>query len=53
MSQKWAKNAHLVDKFGRSPLDLRSNPCNNYRVHRDESGGVSIWQRFGFKRASR
>jgi small subunit ribosomal protein S21 len=24
------------------PLDLESNPCNNYSVQQDESGGVSI-----------
>ena len=32
--------AVFVEKFGSSPLDLRSNPCNNYSVHPDEFGGV-------------
>jgi Carboxypeptidase regulatory-like domain len=26
-------------------LDLRSNPCNNYSVHPDGFGGVSVWQK--------
>jgi len=28
--------------FSTVPLDLKSNPCNNYSVHLDESGGVSL-----------
>ena len=26
-------------------LDLGANPCNNYSVHLDEFGGVSVWQK--------
>src|SRR5450631_1024812 len=41
-----------VQKFRPSLLDLQSNPCNNYSVHQDGFGGVSVWQRYDFKRVN-
>jgi len=39
-------------KISTLPLDLQSNPCNNYSVHPDGFGGVSVWQKYGFKRVN-
>ena len=32
------------------PLDLPSEPCNNYPVQRDEFGGVVSWRKSDFER---
>jgi hypothetical protein len=34
-----------LSKIPPLPLDLQSNPCNNYSVHLDGFGGVSVWQK--------
>ena len=47
---KWSPSRTLPYIISLSLLDLRSNPCNNYSVHPDEFGGVSVWQKYGFKK---
>ena len=34
------KTGPICKEIRQVPLDLRSNPCHNYSVHPDESGGV-------------
>jgi hypothetical protein len=33
-------------------LDFQSNPCNNYSVLQDGSGGVFVWRKFDCKRVN-
>ena len=42
VSLKMKCNSLHCKENSRLPLDLHANPCNNYSVRLDESGGVSV-----------
>src|ERR1700680_2796813 len=41
-----------LSKISTLPLDLHPIPCNNYPVQPGGFGGVSVWQKYDFKRVN-